>query len=331
MADLFSPFPRMSLAHLPTPLEPLPRLSAELGGAELWVKRDDLSGLALGGNKVRKLEFLVGQALAEGADTLVTAGAIQSNHCRQTAAAAARAGLRCVLVLGGEPEASPQGNLLLDALLDAEITWTGAQRHGEQLAAVVAEQKVRGYRPYLVPYGGSNPIGALGFVQAMFELRTQLDELSLVFDRIVFASSSGGTHAGIVVGAKAAGVTGELVGIGIDKEEIGGLPFPERLAGLASQTAGLLGLPWEYAPADFNLENGYLGAGYGVVGALEREALHLTARCEGLLLDPVYTGRAFGAVIDLVRRGIYKPGEKVLFWHTGGAPALFAYARYILS
>jgi D-cysteine desulfhydrase len=324
--------PRVILAQLPTPVEELPRLSRQLGGARLFVKRDDQTGLAGGGNKARKLEFLMADALAQGADVVITAGAIQSNHCRQTAAAAARLGLECELVLGGEPPAAPAGNLLLDQLLGARIHWSGPQRRGEPLTALAEELRAAGRRPCLIPYGGSNAIGAAGYVLAMQELSQQLaGGLTLgAMDRIVFASSSGATHAGLAVGARAVGFRGQLLGIGIDKGEAGDLPYPVRLAQLANATADLLGMAAGFTPDDFVVSRDYLGAGYGVVGEPEREAIQLTARLEGLLLDPVYTGRAMSGLIDMLRRGRIGSGERVLFWHTGGTPALFAYSHALV-
>jgi D-cysteine desulfhydrase len=324
----FKQLPRVSLAHLPTPIEELPRLSQELGGPRLSVKRDDQTGLAGGGNKTRKLEFLIAEALAQGANMVITAGAAQSNHCRQTAAAAARAGLGCALVLGGEPPSVPSGNLLLDQLLGAQIHWAGPDRRGERLEAIAEQIRADGRRPYVIPYGGSNPVGALGYVLAMQELKEQLGEQRV--DRIVFASSSGGTQAGMAVGARATGFTGHIVGIGIDKGEAGDDPYPVHLASLANQTAAHLGLSVDFNPGDFLVNQDYLGAGYGVVGKLEREAIDLAARLEGLILDPVYTGRAMGGLIDMVRRGVIGRDETVLFWHSGGMPALFAYTNALV-
>ncbi len=324
--------PRVPLGHLPTPVEALPRLSRELGGPRLLVKRDDQTGLASGGNKTRKLEFLIGDALAHGADIVITAGAIQSNHCRQTAAAAARAGLDCVLVLGGEPPLTPSGNLLLDTLLGAEIHWSGPDRRGSSLEAIAGEMKSVGRRPYVVPYGGSNATGAVGYVLAMQELGEQRSgDISLpAIDRIIIPSSSGGTQAGLVVGAHAVGFRGQILGIGIDKGEAGEDPYLVHLAQLANATACLLNMEAAFRPDEFVVNQDYLGGGYGVVGGLEREAILLTARLEGLLLDPVYTGRAMGGLIDMVRRGLIRPNETILFWHTGGMPALFAYADVLV-
>lgn len=318
--------PRCSLAHLPTPLEPLPSLSKKLGGPKLLVKRDDQTGLALGGNKTRKLEFLLGQALAEHADVVLTAGAAQSNHCRQTAAAAARVGLACELVLGGQPPETPAGNVLLDQILGARIHWTGPERRGERLGEVAEGLRAQGRRPYVIPYGGSNEVGAVGYAVAMEELAAQLAAAHQQVDAIVFASSSGGTQAGLAAGARAAGFTAPIIGIHIDKGDPSDAPYEVALADLAGRTAKRMGVAAAFAPGDFVVNNDYLGGGYGVVGDLEREAISLMAKVEGLLLDPVYTGRAFGGLLDMLRRRTFSPAETVLFWHTGGAPALFAYA-----
>ena len=318
---------RLSIAHLPTPLEPLPRLTAQLGGPELWIKRDDQTGLATGGNKARKLEFLVADALAQGADTLITAGAAQSNHARQTAAAARKFGLACTLVLRGEQPPQVQGNLLLDQLLGAEVVWAGDQPLAEVMDQVAEELRAADRRPYVVPYGGSNPIGASGYVAAMEELLAQCTERDLYFDHVVLASSSGGTQAGLMVGARALEYGGRILGISVDQKAD---TLQHRLADLATATAAHLGLGMAFAPEDSGVEDAYLGGGYGVVGDLEREALHTLARTEGILLDPVYTSRAFGGLLDLVERGTFDRHERVLFWHTGGTTGLFAYGDEVL-
>lgn len=319
---------RLSLAVLPTPLQPLPRLAEALGGPRLLVKRDDLTGLGLGGNKVRKLEYLVADALAQGATTLITAGAPQSNHARQTAAAAARCGLECVLVLG--PIAPPEmtGNLLLDRLFGARIRWAGTRDRFAVMDEVAAEERAVGRTPYIIPYGGSNAIGAAGYLQAMGELARQAEEQGVTIDHIVFASSSGGTQAGMVVGARAHGVSARILGISVDKDA----PTLRRTVyDLALLTAAHHGVPLDLAPEDVHVNADYIGGGYAVMGAVEREAIRLVARSEGLVLDPVYTGRAMAGLIDLIRRGTFTPEETVLFWHTGGAPALFAYAGEFAS
>ncbi len=207
--------PRIKIAHLPTPLEPLPRLSTRLGGPNLFVKRDDLTGLALGGNKTRKLEFLIAEAQANGARTLITAGAIQSNHCRQTAAAAARFGFDCILVLTGDEPQIMEANTLLDHLLGAQIMWTTREKRDETLQATFDHCWENGQRPYLIPYGGSNATGAVAYAQAFLELHEQMDS----FDWVVFASSSGGTQAGLAIGAQMANWKGGLLGISVDETE----------------------------------------------------------------------------------------------------------------
>ena len=321
---------RAALGVFPTPLALLPRLSESLRGPRILVKRDDLSGLALGGNKVRKLEYLAADALARGCDCLVTGGAAQSNHCRQTAAAAAALGLGCHLALaGGRPEA-PSGNFLLDLLLGAQIHWSGPDRKGERIPLIAAELRAAGRNPYVIPYGGSNEIGALGFVAAAGELAAQLGAAGEQVDAIVFASSSGGTQAGLVVGARLHKLRSAVVGIAIDKGEAGEGPFAERVLELAEKAASIAAPGERFAPADIVLKEGYVGGGYGVVGELERRAIRLAARTEGLLLDPVYTGRAFGALVDLIEKGEFTRGQTVLFWHTGGAPALFSYASSLI-
>lgn len=324
-------FDRKQLGFFPTPLTELPCLSRKLGGPRIMIKRDDLSGLALGGNKTRKLEFLIGDALAKGCDTIITGGAEQSNHCRQTAAAAALCGLDCHLVLGGsEPEAL-QGNILLDHLLGANIHWSGQFRKGERIPDLVRELEGKGRRPYVIPYGGSNEIGALGFVEAVRELNQQILQQDLGLTHIVFASSSGGTQAGFVVGSTLYGAEYRLIGIEIDKGEIGEHSFRSHVESLVSRTAALVGVSTANISDAVELRNDYVGAGYAVVGDLEREAIKLLAQTEGILVDPVYTGRAFGGCVDMIRRGEFSSRDTVLFWHTGGAPALFSYADAVVK
>ena len=316
---------RVELGYFPTPVARLERLEALLGGPQVFIKRDDLSGLALGGNKTRKLEYTLADALARGTDTVVTAGAAQSNHCRQTAAAAARLGLECHLVLGGSAPAQAGGNLLLDELLGARIHWAGEHRKGEDIPALCAQLRAEGKQPCAVPYGGSNELGACAFAGALEELEDQLDTRDL--SHIFFASSSGGTHAGLMLGKAVLGRDYAIVGVNIDKDEAGALPFDRAIVELANRSSRFLGAGVEFGAADLELDSGYVGGGYGVVGELEREAISLLARHEGILLDPVYTARAMGAMIDRIRRGLLTREDRVLFWHTGGTPALFAYAE----
>jgi D-cysteine desulfhydrase len=310
--------PRLKFAHLPTPIETLPRLSKLLGGPHLLVKRDDQTGLAFGGNKTRKLEFLVAEARDKGAKTLISGGALQSNHCRQTAAAAARFGFDCVLVLTGNQPEQPSANLMLDRLFGAEIVYVADRKDRDRILQETFDRATNeGKKPYLVPYGGSNATGALGYAFAMKELMDQ----NANADWIVFATSSGGTHAGLLLGQRVFGFSGRILGISIDESEEW---LKQEVSRLASATGGKLGQSIEVTPADVLANANYCGAGYGVVTEQEREAIRLFAEYEGLLLDPVYTARAAAGMIDLIRRGFFEPTETVLFLHTGGQPALFA-------
>lgn len=309
--------PRVPLAHLPTPVEELPRLSRELGGPRILVKRDDQTGLATGGNKARKLEFLVADALAHGADTLVTQGSSQSNHCRQTAAAAARHGLDCLLLLRGEePEGTPEANLLLNHVLGASLRF-GAP----DLAETGEELRARGRRPYLIPTGGSNEIGVMGYVAALDELTSQLDDSGRGVDVIVLPTGSGGTQAGLVLGLRTAGLSIRVLGISVSRPAS---DASEAVADLANRTAARLGVPGGVTPDEVEVDDSFLGDGFGVVSDLEARAIRTAGATEGLLLDPVYTGRAFGGLMDLASRRAFSGDETVLFWHTGGTPTLFA-------
>lgn len=310
--------PRLHFAHLPTPIEELPRLSATLGGPRLLVKRDDQTGLAFGGNKTRKLEFLVAEAQEQGAQMLISAGAIQSNHCRQTAAAAARFGFECTLVLTGELPNQPSANLLLDQLFGAHIVNVADRNDRDRILQETFDKATaEGKKPYLVPYGGSSSTGALGYAFAVEEFLKQ----GIHADWIVFGTSSGGTHAGLVLGQSVFGFKGKVLGISIDESAEW---LQKNVSALASSASEKLGERIEFAPADVAANADYCAAGYGVLTEAEREAVHLFARTEGLLLDPVYTGRAAAGMIDLIRKGFFKKDETVLFWHTGGQPALFA-------
>jgi len=310
--------PRLRFAHLPTRVETLPRLSAALGGPRLLIKRDDQTGLAFGGNKTRKLEFLVAEAREHGAKMLISGGELQSNHCRQTAAAAARFGFECILVLTGDKSQHASGNLLLDQLFGAEIVYVADRKDRDSILQETFDRATNeGKKPYLVPYGGSNASGALGYAFAMKELIDQ----NVSADWIVFASSSGGTQAGLLLGQRIFGFNGRILGISVDEsEEL----LKNEVSKLASATSEKLGGRIEFASADVLVNANYCSAGYGVVTEREREAIHMFASCEGLLLDPVYTGRAAAGMIDLIRTGFFKTHETVLFWHTGGQPVLFA-------
>jgi D-cysteine desulfhydrase family pyridoxal phosphate-dependent enzyme len=319
--------PRTRFAHLPTPLEPLARLSAHLNGPRIWIKRDDQTGLALGGNKTRKLEYLVAEALAHGARTLITGGAIQSNHCRQTAAAAAKFGLDCVLVLGlsttGGNLPDVSGNLLLDKLLNAEFVWAHPGERDKTLKAQFELAWEQGRRPYLIPYGGSNPTGAVGYALAAQELLEQCQNSPDIPypNWICIASSSGGTQAGLVAGSHLFKSKWKILGISIDEDEA---QLKEKVASLATNVCDLLAEPHTFLPKDVIVNDHFIGAGYGVLSDAEKQAIKIFAKYEGILLDPVYTGRAAAGILALVQDHFFSKEENIVFWHTGGSPALFA-------
>lgn len=323
-------FPRIRLAHLPTPLEPLPRLSEELG-VEIWIKRDDCTGLAGGGNKTRKLEFLLGEAFEQGADTLVTQGAVQSNHVRQTAAAAAAHGLACEVILEERTGSKAHdyvanGNVLLDRLFGAGVRFVaGGSDMPAELEKTAAEARARGGRPYVIPGGGSNPVGALGYVDCAREILVQADELDLRIDRIVTATGSAGTHAGLVAGLAVMGADVPVLGIGVRapnaKQE-------ENVLKLARETAALLGRPDAVTAGMVVADCDYVGEGYGLVDEGVVEALKLAARTDGIVLDPVYSGKAMKGLIALAKGGAFE-GETVVFLHTGGAQGLFGYESVV--
>jgi len=315
--------PRLNFAHLPTPIEELPRLSEVLRGPRLLIKRDDETGLAFGGNKTRKLEFLIAEARDQGAQTLITGGALQSNHCRQTAAAAARFGFTCILVLSGDKPQQVSGNLLLDQFFGAEIVYAADREDRDRILGETFDRATNAEKkPYLIPYGGSNATGALGYAFAMKETIDQ----HIRADWVVFATSSGGTHAGLLLGQRIFGFGGKILGISVDESEEW---LKKEVSKVASATSEKVGDRIEFTSADVLANADYCDAGYGVVTDREREAMRLFASSEGLLLDPVYTGRAAAGMIDLIRKGFFKRDETVLFLHTGGLPALFAYGNQV--
>ncbi len=323
-----SRFPRMRMAHLPTPLEPMKRLSAYLGGPQIWIKRDDCTGLSTGGNKTRKLEFLIGDALAQDADIILTQGATQSNHARQTAAAAAKCGLACHILLENrtgrtDPAYRDNGNVLLDRLHDATLEErpSGLDMNA-QLEAVAERFRKSERKPYAIPGGGSNPVGALGYVGAALEVLTQAIDLGLVIDHFVHATGSAGTQAGLVVGFEAIRSGIPVLGIGVrapkEKQE-------ENVLALARQTASHLGLDGLVVDGKVVANCDYVGPGYGLPAPETIEAIKLVARLEGILLDPVYSGKGMAGLIDLVGKGHFDKKTTIVFLHTGGSAALFGY------
>jgi D-cysteine desulfhydrase len=318
--------PRFRLAALPTPLEEAPRLSGDLG-VRILFKRDDLTGLALGGNKARKLEFLLPEALSTGAEVVVTAGGPQSNHARTTAAAARRAGLNAVLLLAGEPPQELNGNLLLDKLLEAEIRYVptgGMDEQDRRIAETVDALSAAGRKAYAVPYGGSSPLGALGYLFALRELVEQLEKLQVRADSMFVTTGSCGTHAGILAGIKYFDARIPLYGISVS---LGAAECARRIRLLVSGVSNLVEKELALNESDVSVEDRYLPPGYGVVTPGVREAIRLVARTEGILLDPVYTGKAMSGLVDMIRRGEVRRGSTVVFWHTGGQPGLFAKAN----
>ena len=321
--------PRVPLAHLPTRLEILPRLSEHLGGPEIWVKRDDCTGLATGGNKTRKLEFSMGEALERGADTIITVGAVQSNHVRQTAAAACKLGMKCEVLLEhrvSDPSElyRTSGNVLLDRIFGANLREHDAGTDFDAAMDEVArEVRAAGGVPYIVPGGASNPVGAMGYVGCGEELLQQCDEQDVSFDHIVIATGSAGTHAGLAVGLRGSGSDLPILGIGVNAPQA---VQEERVFKLAVETACLVEKPGCVARDDIIADCNYIGPGYGQPTAAMNEAVLLLARTEGLLFDPVYSGKALAGMIDYVREGRFDKGQRIVFLHTGGAVGLFAYA-----
>jgi L-cysteate sulfo-lyase len=325
---LLSRHPRVSLAHLPTPLEFLPRLTNHLGGPKIFVKRDDCTGLGTGGNKTRKLEFLMAEARSQGATTVITQGAVQSNHARQTAAAAARLGLKCELVFEARVEGASDaylksGNVLLDKMFGARIrTVAKGTDMTAELDAVADQLRRGGELPYVIPGGGSSPTGALGYVDCALELITQANRQNLVIDHVVHATGSAGTQAGLAVGLKATHANIPLLGIGVSA---GREVQEQRVFELATATAKFVGAAGAVRREDIVCNCDYVGPGYGVPTQAMNEAVLLLARLEGLLFDPVYTGKALAGMIDLVRKGFFDDAENIVFIHTGGSAGLFAY------
>lgn len=327
-------FPRIFAAHLPTPLERLDRLSRELGGPEIWIKRDDCTGLSTGGNKTRKLEFLMAEAEQAAADTVVTMGAIQSNHARQTAAFAAKLGLSCHLVLTN-PNASTDGNYvgngnaLLDRLHGATSEHVPEGVHPMAALDAAAERlRAEGRSVYVTPVGGSTAVGALGYANCAMELLSQANATGTRIDRLIHATGSAGTQAGLVAGFHAMSANLPVLGVSVST------PKPEQEAKvlkLVEETANLLGSGSAVRQSDVSVDASYIGEAYGVPTPGGQEAIKMFAELEGVLLDPVYTGKAAACMIDQIRRGAISKDERIVFLHTGGSAALFAYDQAFAS
>lgn len=322
-------FPRVRLAHLPTPLELMPRLTEHFGGPTLYVKRDDCTGLGMGGNKTRKLEFLMADAIKEGADTILTQGAVQSNHCRQSAAAAAKLGMKCILLFENRVTEADDayfnsGNVLLDRIYGAAILEYDA---GTDMNAALAEaaDKVRreGGKPYVIPGGGSSKVGALGYANCALELVAQANDTGVKIDHIIHATGSAGTQGGLVTGLKVINAQIPVLGIGVSaaKEE-----QETRVFNLAEETADFLGVPGGVSRSDIVANDEYIGEGYGIPTQGMLDAVHLAARMEGLLFDPVYSGKALDGMFDLITKGHFGKNDTLVFIHTGGSAGLFGYA-----
>ncbi|MHA1930267.1 MAG: 1-aminocyclopropane-1-carboxylate deaminase/D-cysteine desulfhydrase [Candidatus Thorarchaeota archaeon] len=323
---MMEPLPRKKFAFLPTPIHEMKNLADSLNIENLWIKRDDMTGISAGGNKTRKLEYIVGDAIENGADTLVTVGAVQSNHCRQTAAVAAKTGLRCILLLAGEDSEPSTGNLLQCKLMGAELKFFPDESFmglNEQLGTITDTLVDFGLTPYAIPAGGATPLGSMAYIGAMEELKEQMFEHSINFDRIVVASSTGGTLAGMIVGAKSLDLDLDIVGISAYDDAASG---SDRVLDLIRrmQQEYPTWVP-EFDPK-ITIDDQFTGEGYGILDSGAKMAIEMFAKMEGIILDPVYTAKAGLALIRMAMAGEIESGSKTLFWHTGGQTALSAYA-----
>jgi D-cysteine desulfhydrase family pyridoxal phosphate-dependent enzyme len=338
--------PRRALAHLPTPLERLENLSHRLGTVDVFLKRDDQTGLAFGGNKARKLEFIMADALRQEANCIITWAGVQSNWCRQTAAAANKLGMKAVLILLKKPGLPYEhdGNLLLDTILDADVRIVDA-REGQPMMEyrgvkeivepIVEEERQKGLRPYVAPIGGSlmegsmhEPLGAIAYVKAFVEIYEQAQSQNAPVDAVVFATGSGSTQAGLLVGAKLISPHTRVVGISVSETKA---TMTDYVRTIAERSLGQLGAPPEVGEEEILVFEDYLGEGYGLLTPEVTDAIRLLAQTEGVLLDPVYTGKAMAGFVDLLKKNYFKKGETVVFLHSGGTPALFPYRQGILS
>mgnify|MGYP001391718209 FL=1 len=328
-----SKYPRVKLIHSPTPLEYLENLTQHLDGPDIYIKRDDCTGLAFGGNKSRKLEFLIGDALKNKANVIITAGAVQSNHCRQTAAAATKFGMECIIVAKPSWSKEYNGNLFLDELLGAKLVLLeednealdqgGKLSMEETIENLMADLKTKGKNPYYIPVGGSNSIGSLGYISMTMELIAQANEMGIEIGSMVAASGSGGTQTGMILGADVEKSGIQTVGMAISSDATIVIP---KLKDLCNQTSDYYELGLSYEEKDIIFNDNYIGEGYGIPSEEMIEAVKLLARKEGIILDPVYSGKAFAGMVDLIKKGYFDKSKAVVFIHTGGTPALFVYS-----
>ncbi len=316
--------PKVKLANLPTPIEKLERLSAEWGGPEIYVKRDDLTGAALSGNKIRKLEFVIAEAKSKGSDMLITCGGLQSNHARATAVAATKLGMKSYLVLRGEESKIKDGNVLLDLLVGTKIKYITPEQYATRVNKIMAEladelQK-DGFNPFIIPEGASDEIGTLGYVAAIEEISQQLADLKLDIDYVVCAVGSGGTHAGLLLGQKLYDQKYQVVGFNVcDDEEF----FVNKIYKIGNEAIKRYNLPTELNRDEIKIIDGYVGEGYALNRQEEIDFIKEVASKEGVILDPVYTGKAMLGMMDQIKKGNHKKGERLLFIHTGGLFGLF--------
>lgn len=316
--------PRIPLANLPTPIEKLARLSEQWGGAEIYVKRDDLTGMVLSGNKIRKLEFVIADALDQGADLLITCGGIQSNHARATAVAATKLGMKSYLVLRGQQGGEADGNLLLDFLVGAKIKYITPEDYSncvdDIMAELAEELKKDGHHPYIIPEGASNELGAMGYFAATEEIKNQLIEMRLNIDYLICADGSGGTHSGLLLGQKFFKLGYQVLGFNVCDDEA---YFVDKISRISKKAIERFNLKIDFKNEDIKILDGYVGEGYALNRQEEIDFIKQVAMTEGLILDPVYTGKALFGIRDQILKGRFKKGEKILFIHTGGLFGLF--------
>jgi len=324
--------PRVRILNLPTPFEEMPRLSKTLKGPNLWIKRDDCTGLAFGGNKERKAEFVIADALKRKADVAVTTGPVQSNHARAIAAAARKLGLEIVLVLRGKKPQKYDGNLLLDHLLGADIRYVDADTSdiSSVMKEIAEELEQEGHVPYVIPGGASYPVGAVAYVNAMLELVIQSQKTGLTIDYLVHATGSGGTQAGLVLANKALDLGIDVLGIHVEKDHDSSTHLADKTAEIADGVAKLLNIKVTVESKDVTVVEGYAGKGYGILSSKCLDAISSVAKIEGVLLDPVYTGKAMAGLIDMIQHRHFRKEDNVVFIHTGGTPALFPYREELV-